>query len=406
MPRKVKLGKDIDFNAPHLLAKEEGFETIVREYRLVTPLFGGGVKQRRADPVTTVRPSEIKGQLRFWWRAVRGWQVEESLDKLLKREEEIWGGVTKSKSASKVTLRVKTLDPGRDEEPFERVPGKKFPRNKPSIAPSYLAFPLQPTKEDPTIYPVRVGVRFELALSFPSACEEEVRAALWAWETFGGIGARTRRGFGAVVPEGFKPPSVEEIRKRLRDFIKDDAWPKGVPHLRPESLLYLYPGSWQSLAEAYKNFRQWRNGPRGRSKWPEPDEIRRITRKNSPGHEPRHPVHKFPRGQFGLPIVFHFKDSKKGDPPDTTLKGQAYERLASPLGFKPFGGKGPVLVYVLEGNRKLPGAYILDTPIGPEPVSVELTPEEASSIEPLAAVGSETDPVRAFIEWLKQGGRK
>ncbi len=209
-----------------------------------------------------------------------------------------------------------------------------------------------------------------------------------------------------MVPEGFKPPSEQGIREKLRDLLKGDGWPEGVPHLRPDSLFYLYPGSWRNLAEAYKNFRQWRNGARGRSKWPEPDEIRRITRKNSPGHEPRHPVNKFPRGQFGLPIIFHFKDKDKGDPPDTTLKGQAYERLASPLGFKPYGEKGPVLVYVLEGNRKLPEPYILDTPMGPKQVSVELTPEEAREIEPLKAVGGETDPLRAFIEWLKQGGRK
>ncbi len=405
MPRKVKLPEGFKPDDASLWEKRPT-QTIVRTYRLVTPLFGGGVEHRRADPVITVRPSEIKGQLRFWWRAVRGWRGKGNLSKLLESEEEIWGGVSKSKSASKVTLRVKVLDSGRAEEPFVRVPGKKFPKNKHHIAPGYFAFPLQPTKEDPTIYPVRVGVRFELALSLPSAYEEEVRAALWAWETFGGIGARTRRGFGAVVPEDFNPPSIEQIRHRLSDLIEDDAWPDGVPHLRPESPFFLYPGSWQNLAEAYKNFRQWRNGQRGRSKWPEPDEIRRITRKNSPGHEPRHPVHKFPRGRFGLPIVFHFKDDKKGDPPDTTLKGQGFERLASPLGFKPFGEKGPVLVYVLEDNRKLPGPYILDTPWGPKPASVDLTPEEASLIEPLAAAGGETDPVLAFIEWLKQGGRK
>ena len=410
MPRKVSLPEGFQPNSASLWEKNAQTKTIGCKYRLVTPLFGGGVEPRYADPVTTVRASEIKGHLRFWWRALRGWQAGEDLKKLLELEEQIWGGVTESKSASPVTLHVETLSKGRDEAPFEKVPGKSFPKNKADVAPGYVAFPLQPTKDDPTFYSVKLGVRFKLVLTYSEEYDEEVRAALWAWETFGGIGARTRRGFGAVVPESFKPSTLEDIQRKLKDLIKGNAWPEGVPHLRPDSLLYLYKGSWRHLAEAYKNFRQWRNERRnnkpGRSKWPEPDEIRRLTKTHSLGHEPHHSVHKFPRGQFGLPIIFHFKDSRDGDPPDATLKGQGIERLASPLGFKPLGGKGPVLVYVLEWNRKLLERYVLDTPQGNKPVDVDLTPEEARSIEPLEAVGGETDPVLAFIEWLKQGGNE
>ena len=46
----------------------------VRQYELITPLFGGGVEPAVADPVTVVRGSEIRGHLRFWWRACRGGQ--------------------------------------------------------------------------------------------------------------------------------------------------------------------------------------------------------------------------------------------------------------------------------------------------------------------------------------------
>ncbi|WP_457637904.1 type III-B CRISPR module RAMP protein Cmr1 [Oceanithermus sp.] len=409
MPRKVKLPEDFRPDDAGLWEKKS-VETKVREYRLVTPLFGGGVEPRYADPITTVRTTEIKGQLRFWWRAVRGWQAEGSLDSLLDLEEKIWGGVFKSKSASKAILEVQLLNKGKDEEPFEHVPGKKFPKPKPHVAPSYLAFPLQPTRQDSTIYPVRTGVRFKLVLMFPKAYEEEVCAALWAWETFGGLGARTRRGFGAVMPKDFNPPSIKDVRSKLRELIKGSNWPEGVPHLHPDGLFYLYPGSWRNLADAYKNFRQWRGEERernkpGRSKWPEPDEIRRLTNSHSSGHKPRHPVRKFPRGQFGLPIIFHFKD--RGDPIDATLKGKELERLASPLGFKPYGEKGPVLVYVLEGSRRLPEPYILETSRRTFDVDVELTAEEAAEIEPLRAAGANPDPVEAFVEWLKkEGGKK
>src|SRR5205085_1302593 len=69
--------------------------------------------------------------------------------------------------------------------------------------PAYAAFPLQHSEEElrqmmPPSKKVRDNVNFRLTISFPSNRKDDVAAALWAWETFGGIGARTRRGFGAL----------------------------------------------------------------------------------------------------------------------------------------------------------------------------------------------------------------
>nr|WP_235283788.1 MULTISPECIES: type III-B CRISPR module RAMP protein Cmr1 [Thermus] len=64
---------------------------VERTYRLLTPLFGGGVEPRLADPVTVVRGTEVRGQLRFWWRAVRGWQAEGDLKRLFDLEAAIFG---------------------------------------------------------------------------------------------------------------------------------------------------------------------------------------------------------------------------------------------------------------------------------------------------------------------------
>ena len=71
------------------------------------------------------------------------------------------------------------------------------PKADETVAPAYLAFPLQPPA--PLVVgkhseAVRVGVTFELRISFETKDKQEVEAALWAWETFGGLGARTRRG--------------------------------------------------------------------------------------------------------------------------------------------------------------------------------------------------------------------
>lgn len=79
----------------------------------------------------------------------------------------------------------------------------------------YLGFPLRGDKE---WAPVKEGVAFRLRLRFPEKVGElnfweELEAALWAWETFGGIGARTRRGFGALLPQGAGVPG----RRRSRE---------------------------------------------------------------------------------------------------------------------------------------------------------------------------------------------
>ena len=81
----------------------------------------------------------------------------------------------------------------------------------------------------------------------------------------------------------------------------------------------------------YREFRQDRgmNG-RGKTQWPEPDEIRAIRqRQEMPGPE------GFPRGALGLPIVFHFKDHQ--DPSDQILNIEEPDgRMASPVILRPF----------------------------------------------------------------------
>src|SRR5688572_2782128 len=68
-----------------------------REYRIITPLFGGGVRPGEADPVTTVRGSTVRGQLRFWWRAARGGHYGKSLAAMKAAEDLLWGAASTAK---------------------------------------------------------------------------------------------------------------------------------------------------------------------------------------------------------------------------------------------------------------------------------------------------------------------
>jgi CRISPR-associated protein Cmr1 len=69
------------------------------------------------------------------------------------------------------------------------------------------------------------------------------------------------------------------------------------------------------------------------------------------------PNNAFPRAALGLPIIFHFRDGRAGDPPDTTLypkvHGRRFERMASPLIIKALG---------LADGRAVPIVLRLRTP--------------------------------------------
>lgn len=179
--------------------------------------------------------------------------------------------------------------------------------------------------------------------------------------------------------------------------------------------------AWEDAVVALHDFRQKEGLARntgkessrpGRSRWPEPDAIRRITGKNDPRHGPDHPAgNVFPRAAFGLPIIFHFKDERTGDPTDTTLKpvpngeGNAAERMASPLILRPYSHDGKLwhaaalcmgLEHVeamglsLEGrDRSLPKALAAGTWI-----------PNASAAAKIIPLAGETGAITAFLEYF------
>lgn len=445
-----------------------------RKYELITPLFGGGVKAGEADPITTIRGSSIRGQLRFWWRACRGGAFAD-LEQMKKAEDAIWGTASKDKKgekpASKVQVFVKVKDHGKAVKPFEVIQkikdgkpeyrnGKPIPqiKNIENVAPSYAAFPLRP--EQRTIYvnmpttPIKENVSFILEIKFPKDLQTDVEAALWAWETFGGIGARTRRGFGAIsllsidqkpvtLPaiNNFESFISQQLKKHVVDVVK---WPSDLPHLtknlahksvpRPNSTKAT--DVWSYLIKTLKEFRQERNpGSKpnrpGRSRWPEPDYIRNLTGQHTSSHSPTNKLNKFPRAAFGLPIIFQFNpdDYNRNNPydsnsdPRTTMlilsgSGIESDRLASPLILRPIKcSNGYVgLAAILEGTQRLldnaqvelktneaTGTTQQKNESWPN-LAVKLNTTEAGQIlkpdNKTKLLGNETDVLKAFLNKL------
>lgn len=387
-----------------------------REYSLMTCLFGGGVEPAHADPVSTVRATEVRGQLRFWWRATRGGVYGGSLLRMREAEAAIWGtaGAGNAKARqSRVFVEVLEAKTGKAIEPFDKR-GKTM-AGFDSL--QYVAFPLQPTEQEKKSpqgapsRPVREGVSFKLRLAFPDDLRADVEAAVWAWEVFGGLGGRTRRGFGSLrrMATGIQTGDPSEwLRRELENHIPaESTWPDGVPHLsRQLRLAAIKPGDpgnvWERLVGALREFRQ--GSGRQSPGWPEPNSLRRLRNRSAKG-APRPGENAFPRAAFGMPIIFHFKES--GDPPDCELlpdfdevpDEQQPKRWASPLILKPvaWGNKAFGLACLLDGPRPADRLARL-AKFDDRNLRTRLRPDEASLVDPL---GGEVDVLEAFIKRIE-----
>ncbi|MBS1792188.1 MAG: type III-B CRISPR module RAMP protein Cmr1 [Acidobacteria bacterium] len=457
-------GTPPDILPPH----DPNIITQKREYELITPLFGGGVEPGEADPVTVIRGTEVRGHLRFWWRATRGGRFNGDLAEMKKKEDEIWGAASTAKNPapSQVQITVTCKDEGSLDHPFER--NQKARQG--SLAPAYAAFPLQPSEEESKqllknngeTKVVRAEVKFIVQISFKPEHRKEVEAALWAWETFGGIGARTRRGFGALRLVSNEertlgedkwreidadPPKTTGVVKQWieRKFSEPEfdikgQWHKDVPNLSTVlthknlkivkaqievrgkagkerssgakfTTDYTAQGVWVYLINKLKKFRQARydkDGGRdepndyGLSQWPEANEIRR---RHNPTEEAKAAavIKKFPRAKLGLPINFHFPLPRHLNTPDVELRGTTSNRRASPLILRPLvcaDGNAIGLVVVLAPTALPPDSLqLVGLPDSSQPIETDLSKSEAIEITPLYR---EPDILKAFLEFVMQ----
>lgn len=401
----------------------EGYIIQERSYKLITPLFGGGVEPQNYDPVTVIRATSIRGHLRFWWRATRGGQYT-TVEDLKKAEDALWGAASNDKGGgpSKVEVVVRGAVEGKRDEPFQIVKNKRGqPDSKPrsgSKVPAYAAFPLQPRREEVAfgmkMQAVQMDVAFTLTITYPVHQRAEVEATLWAWETFGGIGGRTRRGFGALElmqvdgiaphdrPQAHRDAIEQWLRQQLNSYTTGGILAMEWPQLATDTLLVVTQPQnsplicWNILIEKLRQFRSSQL-----NNWPDADSVRRIANQSYKGKSAI-PTGRtvFPRAVFGLPIIFHFIG--KGDPDDATLQGVAHDRLSSPLILRPLacaGGRYVGLALVLNAPRTPPDGLKLKGYTPNDPPIIKLTDEEA---KPIQSLNGTTDVLRAFLDYLER----
>ena len=352
-----------------LLGAHRERQKITLTLETVTPILGGGTAPRTVDDkVDVVRVPSIRGQLRFWWRALYGHGFADHAE-VAKREAEIWGGIARAggdegkRSAVDVTVTVER----RSEKDTEDISFK---------APAaYALWPARKGKQDSEPAPRwKPGLRFRLTVNVEPAHEEEVRRAIRAWILFGGYGGRTRRGCGSLTVVSDDKHTwlpKEPTRKELGRLLGSDAFAAvearaampDLPRLRGATLCIgsavsngqgrndrtrhgqnhndcarngqppKGEAAWLDALRWLKDFRQGaperksddtvgafaREGPPepsprpGRSNWPEADKVRRLAPlprgATQWAHDPvdHNSTPVWPRASFGLPIVGQFQ---------------------------------------------------------------------------------------------------
>lgn len=287
---------------------------------VVTPMFGGGAETGQTDPELPIRPSSIRGHLRFWWRACNAPDgAYHSTADLFDTEANLWGAMPDAGLAGGPAAINVRIDPLQGNlQTFEFMHGR-WESNPHANVPreiGYALFPFNGMGDSPSV-PGHVGVRFQLRLTLadgvgripgmPTAaeCQRAAEQALWAWITFGGVGARTRRGCGtlycekALVPgdepgapsldatDLFRPDGVlaSWIEESANAYVEHGTAANRVPTLSAGCYL-LKPGNALPMLMAWSNalapmqlFRQGRDTGRkrtgarpnapGESYWPE-----------------------------------------------------------------------------------------------------------------------------------------
>lgn len=156
---------------------------IALSLQAVGPVFLHGAEPGGA---TEWRAASVRGQLRFWLRAIEGARVGSDLNALWSAESAVFGSTGRG---SVVTVRCRE--------------GSGVWRGKEKPVPHSKGFTDTAILEDSSLWltlSTRLGVRFP----------DLARDALATWLLLGGVGKRSRRMFGALAVAGTKTDAVAD----------------------------------------------------------------------------------------------------------------------------------------------------------------------------------------------------
>jgi CRISPR-associated protein Cmr1 len=193
--------------------------TITATFEIVTPMFLGDADQK----ATAIRPTAIKGALRFWWRAMNG---HLDLKALAEKEAKLFGSTD---SGGVFSLVVTSL--GKFQAQTDWPPANP-PANPNATSSSYMGYGLTGDRQNPHREYIPAGLSFTVTLTFQSSTSLEdrqsVQTALEAFGLFGSLGSRARRGFGSIQLTHLNKKECDAPSKEnIKNWFKHNL-PKGL----------------------------------------------------------------------------------------------------------------------------------------------------------------------------------
>ena len=211
-------------------------------YRVTTPMFCGGANQQEVE----LRPPSFKGVLRFWWRALAWPRLKGDLTAIKREEDALFGSA--GGGQARVLMRLDTAS--RPETiPVDKILTIPLRKGKVGEGARYLGYGVMHafdsrksgvTAGQLTRACLRAPFRFTVRMRGRNLDHADLRSlnhALIALGVFGGMGAKSRKGYGSLVMESLRvdnqeawqaPQSIGELCDRigkLRPKHGPDGWP-------------------------------------------------------------------------------------------------------------------------------------------------------------------------------------
>ena len=320
---------------------------IEASFEIVTPSFAGDADKNRAK----FRLSSINGLLRYWFRAV-AWPEYEDLNKVKEAELNVFGGAGSETDTKKHAFRLRAI---KTAIRGYYSPQSQFDQKNKLSGINYLAGQgcihfrngLQRAA-------IKENSHFILKLQFIRPVEEKefnlLLKAIKCLGLIGGVGSRTRRGFGSLVLQYLKvndqtawqaPQNVEEYKSMLAELLKanNDTLPDYTAlskKIEWKIITLRNNNTWQNaLDEIGKQFLRFRSyGRHGKLPWGEKAKQRfsndhDLVYNFCQGKKPDKNATAPERVAFGLPHNYFF--SSLGPKGNVNVTGTQSERRASPL---------------------------------------------------------------------------
>ncbi|GAB2954037.1 RAMP superfamily CRISPR-associated protein [Nonomuraea fastidiosa] len=344
----------------------------------------------------------LRGTLAYWLRALAGPYVGDDITELLRAEAELFGAASDGSSRpSRILLRGNRINVGAPEAKGDLAY---------LMGPGLTTDP-KPRQLPPCSLPLKVkndgsALHTDLFLS-----------ALWALRTFGGIGARARRGFGTLAfnqstrlelqASAFDrqwlirnshtdlPHVLACVAEALKELGIRKGTFSGQPHYpcfaegwyrvedHPMNIRGQDTDALASLGELLKAFRH-QTDPRGNGKLPNTAGYREVARPYANGTAP---TGVFNAGALGLPVVYTVHGHSESVTVEPVTADGTPARRASPLWLRVTNGRGGWLLRSLAFHAEwLPEDMKLRVKkgsggVGRRPAHVERPDEDAVKAE-------------------------